>query len=198
MNIKSKSKTNYFTTQEIVFITTMVAFDIGVGMFLKPLLGLTGITAFIRIDMILPLTIIFFTRKWIGKVGTIFVYEFLWALAASFVMPMSFDTPGILKLLPAFIFALVFELLYYYLPKKMNINIWGAALLGSVINQFSLIGIKILLGFPFLNIVKISFIIQTITIFFVAVFAVILSNILDKKFNRKQFSLLYRDIQLNK
>jgi len=196
MNIKNKN--SYFTTQEIVFITTMVAFDIGVGMFLKPLLGLTGLTAFIRIDMILPLTIIFFTRKWINKFGTIFVYEFLWALAASFVMPMSFDTPGILKLLPAFVFAFVFELLYYYLPKKMNFNIWGAAILGSLINQFSLIGVKLALGFPFLNIIKFSFIIQTATLVFIASFAVFLSNKLDKKFNRKEFSLLYRNIQIDK
>ncbi len=196
MNIKNKN--NYFTTQEIVFITTMVAFDIGAGMFLKPLLGLTGITAFIRIDMILPLTIIFFTRKWVGKFGTILVYEFLWALAASFVMPMSFDTPGILKMLPAFVFATTFEVLFYYLPQKNNLNLFGAAVLGSVINQFSLIGVKILLGFPFINIVKISFIVQTVTIIFIAVFSVILTNILYKKFNRKQFSLLYREMQITK
>jgi len=196
--MNTKIKNNYFTTQEIVFVTTMVAFDIGVGMFLKPLLGLTGITAFIRIDMILPLTIIFFTRKWVGKFGTILVYEFLWALSASFVMPMSFDTPGILKMLPAFVFAFTFELLYYYLPKKMNINLWGAAILGSLINQFSLIGVKILLGFPFINIIKISFIIQTITILFIAMFSVLLTNILYKKFNKKQFSLLYREMQITK
>jgi hypothetical protein len=166
-----KIKSNYFTTQEIVFITTMVAFDIAMGMFLKPLLGLTGITAFIRIDMILPLAIIFFTRRWVNKFGTIIVYELLWAIAASFVMPMSFDTPGLLKLLAAFVFSLTFELLYYFLPKKHNINIWVSAILGSILNKVVLLGIKIMLGFPFMNIVKYSFFIQLGTMVFIAMLA---------------------------
>ena len=176
----------------------MVAFDIGSGMFLKPVIGLTGITSFIRIDMILPLTIIFFTRKWVNKFGTIILYEFLWALAASFVMPMTFNTPGIIKLIPAIIFALVFEILFYIFPSKNDFNLWIAAILGSIINRFSLIGVKILLGFPFMNIIKYSFLIQTVTIIFIAAFSVILTQKLYNKFNKKQFALLYREMKISK
>jgi len=189
---------NYFTLQEIIFITTMVAIDIGSGIFMKPLLGALGVTAFIRIDMILPLTIIFFTRKKIGKFGTIILYEFLWAFSASFVMPMSFDTPGILKLLPAFIFAITFEVLFYYLPKKYNINMWGAAIIGVIINQFTLLGVKILLGLPFLNIVKVSFAVQSVSIIGVALFSVYMALLLLRRFSSEKFNLLFRNIDFQK
>ena len=194
----TKQKSSYFITKEIIFISTMVAFDIGSGMFLKPLLGLTGITSFIRLDMILPLTIIFFTRRWVGKFGTIIFYEFLWALVASFVMPTSFDTPGILKILPAFIFAIVFELLYFYLPKKNNFNIYATAIISSVLNKFLLMGVKVILGYPLKNIVIFSFWVQSVTIIFVSIFSIYLSDILYEKFNKKHFSLLYREMDITK
>ena len=188
----------YFTLNEIIFITTMVAIDIATGMFSKPIFGALGITAFVRVDMILPLTIIFFTGDRIGKFGTIILYEFLWAVAASFVMPMSFDTPGMLKLLPAFIFALTFEILFYYLPKRYNINLWGAAIIGVLIHQFTLLGVKLLLGLPFLNIVKVSFIIQSISIIGIAIFSVLITIFLIKHLSNEKFNLLFRSIDFQK
>lgn len=185
---------NNFSTSEIILITTMVAIDISHGIFLKPVMNSTGITNFIKIDMIIPLAIMFLTRKMIDKFGTLIIYEVLWCIASSFIIPFTFDTPGLLKLIPALLFGIVFELLYSFTPKTKSINLWISVIAGNFINKFILLGFKLIMGIPFINIIKAFFMVQLFTSIIVSIIAGFMTLLIYKKLNLNKSNSIYRKL----
>ncbi|MBN2694322.1 hypothetical protein JXR93_06635, partial [bacterium] len=185
-----------FSIEEIIFITSVVAIDLASGVVLKPITSFIGISSIIKIEMIIPFALIFYVRNSIPKFGAIIIYELLWGLGASFLIPMSFKTPGLLKLIPAFMFALTFEILFFALPKRKSLYLWGSAIIGTLLNHVFMGGFKYLMGFPFTSLYKTVFLTQMATYSIVAILALLLSFSLEKKFSRDKLLRRFRTIEL--
>ncbi len=185
-----------FTLEEMIFITSIVAIDLASGVVLKPISSLIGVSSIIKIEMIVPFALIFYVRNSIPKFGAIIIYELLWALGASFLIPMSFKAPGLLKVIPALLFALTFELMFFLLPKRKSIYLWVSAIVGVLLNHIFMGGFKYLMGFPFTSLYQKIFLTQMATYLVVAILALFLSFSLEKRFSKDKLLKKFRTIEI--
>jgi len=137
-----------FTTVELVFIATMIAADFGFGLIVKPLLGASHITDVIRVDLIVPTMLLLVTRLIVDKFGTLILYELLIGMLAMLAWPQSYGVPGPLKL-PLFAAkGLVWDLSMSALRPWLGPRLFVTAILGETVSATAAMGIKVLLGLP--------------------------------------------------
>lgn len=137
-----------FTTVELVFIATMVAADFGLGLVVKPVLDASHIADVIRLDLIVPTMLLLLTRLIVDKFGTLTLYEFLIGILAMLAWPQSYGVPGPLKL-PLFAAkGLVWDLCMSALRPWLPVRLFVTAILGEAASAVAAMGIKLLLGLP--------------------------------------------------
>ena len=103
-------KEKYFTTVEILFLSSMIGLDYAYGMVVGPILSATGVLEVVRIDMIVPVMMMLVTRLVVDKFGTLIIYEFVWGLLAILTKPTSFGgIPAFMKLVPAVAYGLILD-----------------------------------------------------------------------------------------
>jgi hypothetical protein len=137
-----------FTTVELVFIATMIAADFGFGLVIKPLLDASHIADFVRIDLIVPTMLMLLTRLVVDKFGTLTLYEFVIGMLAMLAWPQSYGVPGPLKL-PFFAAkGLVWDLCMSALRPWLGLRLFVTAILGEGASATAAMGIKLLLGLP--------------------------------------------------
>ena len=141
-------KSDYYTTVEILFIASMIGLDFAYGLVVGPILTATGILEFIRLDMIIPVMMMLVTRLVVDKFGTLIIYEFVWVILAILAKPASFGLPGFLKLFPALAYGLILDSCMQLFKSKPYLRLFIAGIAGGTINQFSLLGIRMLFGMP--------------------------------------------------
>ncbi len=145
-----------WTTVQLVFISLMVAADVGMGFIVKPLLGITGLDQVIRLDLILPTAFMILTRLMIGRFGTVLLYELIWGVIATLVMPTSFgNLPGPVKLVPALVNGLILDSLLELFKNRPVVRVAIAAVVGGAAGTASLMLIRVAFGFPWSKVVKI-------------------------------------------
>ena len=145
-----------WTTVQLVFISLMVAADIGIGFIVKPVLGAIGIDQVIRLDLLLPMAFHILARMLIDRFGTVVLYEFIWGVIAMLTMPTSYASlPGPAKLIPALINGLVLDSLLQLFRNKPALRVTVAAVLGGCISMAALMTVRVAFGFPWSKVVKI-------------------------------------------
>ena len=172
MSDTMQTKTKYFNTIEIVFIASMIGLDFAFGLIVRPFLNPTGILEFVRIDMIVPLMMMFTTRLVVDKFGTLILYELIWGILAVAAMPASFGIPGFFKLIPALTYGIILDTCMQIFKDKNYIRLLIAGILGGFVNQCALLGIKLLFGMPLSSFVKILFGVNLFTIFIINIIAI--------------------------
>jgi hypothetical protein len=139
----------------------MVAADIGMGLIVKPVLGIMGIDQIVRLDLVLPTAFLILTRLLIDRFGTVVLYEFLWGVIAMLTMPTSYaSVPGPVKLIPALIDGLVLDSLLELFKSRPLLRVTVAAVVGGIVNTAALMILRLAFGFPWFRIVKILFGVQ--------------------------------------
>ena len=145
-----------WTTVQLVFISLMVAADIGIGFIVKPVLGTVGIDQVIRLDLILPTAFHILARLLIDRFGTVLLYEFIWGVIAMLTMPASYASlPGPAKLIPALINGLVLDSLLQLFKSKPVLRVTLAAVVGGCVSMAALMVVRVTFGFPWSRVVKI-------------------------------------------
>ncbi|MFC1562772.1 hypothetical protein ACFL4Z_01830 [candidate division KSB1 bacterium] len=165
-------KPKYFSTVEIIFLSSMIGLDFALGLIVKPIISASGIGEFIRIDLIVPTVMLLVTRLVIDKFGTLIIYEFVWSTLAVIAMPTSFGLPGFLKIIPAVLYGIILDSFMELFKNRLYIRILIAGVLGGVINQFALVGIRLLFGLPWSEVVQLLLGINIITNLIVSIIAV--------------------------
>jgi len=143
--IKGKS---YFSTVEILFMASMIGLDFAYGLVVGPLLTATGVLEIIRIDMIVPIMMLLVTRLVVDRFGTLIVYEFVWVTLAILARPGAMGLPGFFKFLPALGYGLILDACMSSVRRPLYLRLIIAGVIGGVVNQFSMLGIRILFGMP--------------------------------------------------
>jgi len=150
-----------WTTTQLVFISLMVAADIGMGLIVKPVLGATGIDQVIRLDLIIPTAFHILARLLIDRFGTVLLFELMWGVIAMLTMPTSYaSVPGPAKLIPALINGLLLDSLLGLFRTRPALRVTFAAVVGGCISTAALMAIKVAFGFPWSRVVKILLSIQ--------------------------------------
>ncbi|KPK95736.1 hypothetical protein AMJ80_03940 [bacterium SM23_31] len=173
-------KSKYFSTVEIIFLSSMIGLDFAFGLIVKPILTASGIGEFIRIDLIVPTMMLLITRLVIDKFGTLIIYEFVWSILAVIAMPASFGLPGFLKIIPAVIYGFILDSFMELFKNHLYIRIFVACIIGGIINQFALMGVKLLYGMPWSEVVQLLLGINIATSLIVNIIAVHLTLLVWK------------------
>lgn len=146
----------YFTTVEIVFLSSMIGLDFAYGLVVGPILTATGILELIRVDMVLPVTMMLVTRLVVDKFGTLIVYELAWGILAVLAKPTSFGAiPGFMKIVPAVAYGIVLDSFMQLFPRRLLLRVTVAAVAGGFIYQFVFLGIRLLFGVPWSTAVQV-------------------------------------------
>jgi hypothetical protein len=159
----ARKKSSYFTTVEILFMASMIGLDFAYGLIVGPLLSAAGILEFIRLDMVVPVMMMLTTRLVIDRFGTLIVYEFVWVVLAILAKPSSFGLPGFMKLFPALAYGIILDSLMELFRRNTYLRLFVAGILGGILNQFALFGIRILFGLPWSTAIKVVLGINLIT-----------------------------------
>jgi len=167
-----KLKKNTFTTVEILFMASMIGLDFAYGLIVSPLLNATGILEFIRIDMVIPIMMMLVTRLVVDRFGTLIIYEFIWVVLAILARPSSFGLPGFFKLFPALVYGMILDSCMQLFPRHVYPRLLIAGVIGGVVNQFALFGIRLLFGLPWSSAVKIVVGINILTTIIINLLAV--------------------------
>jgi len=150
-----------WTTTQLVFISLMVAADIGMGLVVKPVLGATGIDQVVRLDLIIPTAFHILARLLVDRFGTVLLYELMWGIIAVLTMPTSYASiPGPAKLIPALINGLLLDSLLQLFKTRPAMRVVFAAVVGGCVSTAALMAIRVAFGFPWSRIVKILLSIQ--------------------------------------
>ena len=165
-------KKNTFTTVEILFMASMIGLDFAYGIIVGPLLSATGVMEFIRLDMIIPIMMMLITRLVVDRFGTLIIYEFVWVVLAILARPSSFGLPGFFKLFPALAYGLILDSCMQLFPRRVYPRILIAGVIGGVVNQFALFGIRMLFGLPWSAAVKIVMGVNILTTIIINLLAV--------------------------
>jgi len=165
-------KKKYYNTIEILFMSSMIGLDFAYGLVVGPILTATGILEIIRIDMIIPIMMMLFTRLVVDKFGTLIIYEFVWVILAIMAKPSSFALPGFLKIIPALAYGLILDSCMQIFRSNLYGRLIAAGIAGGIVNQFILVGIRILFGMPWSNAVKIILGINIVTTAIVNIIAI--------------------------
>lgn len=152
-----------FTTVELVFIATMIAADFGFGVVVKPLLDAAHVTDVIRLDLVVPTMLLLITRLIVDKFGTLVLYEVLIGALAMLAWPQSFGAPGPLKLplfaAKGFIWDLSMSALRPWLVPRLFVT----AIVGEMTSTAAAMGIKILLGLPWVPLTQVLLGVRLVT-----------------------------------
>ena len=170
--MKQSTDRRYFTTVEILFMASMIGLDFAYGLVVGPLLGATGILEFIRLDMIVPIMMMLVTRLVVDRFGTLVIYEFVWVVLAMLARPSSFGLPGFFKLFPALAYGLILDSCMELFPRRIYPRLLIAGVVGGVVNQFALFGIRMLFGLPWSTAVRIVMGINLLTTVAINILAV--------------------------
>ncbi len=165
---KRKGLFKRWTTVQLVFISLLVAADIGMGFIVKPLLGVIGIDRVIRLDLILPTAFYILARLLVDRFGTVLLYELIWGVIAVLTMPTSYaSVPGPVKLIPALISGLMLDSLLQLFKSKPALRVTAAAVVGGSVNMGILMAVRVAFGFPWSKVVQILLGVQMATGLFV-------------------------------
>ena len=178
-------KKNYFTTVEILFLSSMIGLDFAYGMVVGPILSATGILEIIRIDMIIPVMMMLVTRLIVDKFGTLIIYEFVWALLAVMIKPTSFGgIPAFMKLIPAVMYGIILDSLMELFKSRLYVRIMIAGVAGGIVNQFAFLGVRMLFGLPWSRAVQIFLGVNILTNIAVNIIAIHLTYLVWKGVER--------------
>ena len=167
---------SYWSTIQLVFIALMVAADVGQGFVIKPLLGAVGIDEFIRLDLIIPTAFIIVTRLLVDKFGTIVLYEGMWGIIATLIMPTSFGSlPAPVKILGSLSKGLIFDSFMQLFKNRPTLRVLTAAIVGGIIDTAVFTVIRLVFGFPWSKAVQILVGVKTATGVAVSIAAALLA-----------------------
>lgn len=159
-----RAKKPYFTTIEILFLSSMIGLDFAYGLVVVPILSAAGILEVIRIDMFIPVMMMLVTRLTVDRFGTLIVYELVWGLLAVMAKPSSFGIPGFFKLIPALAYGIILDSLMQLFKNRPYPRLLIAGVVGGLVNTVAFLGIRMLFGMPWSTVVKILLGINLITV----------------------------------
>ncbi len=154
----------YFTTVEILFLSSMIGLDFAYGLVVVPILSAAGILEIIRIDMVIPVMMMLVARLTVDRFGTLIVYEIVWGLLAVMAKPASFGIPGFFKLIPALAYGIILDSLMQLLKNRTYPRLLIAGVVGGMVNTAAFLGVRMLFGMPWSTVVKILLGVNLITV----------------------------------
>jgi len=189
MNDRSVKKKPYFTTVEILFLSSMIGLDFVYGMVAGPLLSASGILEVIRIDMVIPVVMMLITRLLVDKFGTLVIYEIVWGILAMLARPASMGgIPAFMKLVPLMAYGLILDSCMELFRDRLYARLLLAGVIGGFVNQFVFMGIRVMFGMPWSTAVKVFLGIQILTNILVNVIAVHLAFLVWRGVERSGWS----------
>lgn len=136
-----------FSMGQIALLASFVSMDFAFGFVMKAALHATGITQFIRVEMIVPTMLLMLAAQSLNRFGTMTLYQVAWATLATVALPGAI-VPGPLKLVPAFCQGLACDLIFYALRGRGRAQIYLTAIVGGLISSMIFMAIRIMLGLP--------------------------------------------------
>ena len=182
-NMTAGRDKSYFSTVEILFMASMIGLDFAYGLVVGPILTATGVLEFIRVDMIVPIMMLLVTRLVVDRFGTLVVYEFVWVMLAILARPGTMGLPGFFKFLPALGYGLILDACMSTVRRPLYLRLLVAGVIGGIVNQFSILGIKMLFGMPWSAAVQVLLGINLLTTVIVNLLGVQLADNDIKKTN---------------
>ena len=153
----SSVRNPYLSTTQTIFLASMIAADFGFGLAVKNLLAPTHILSVVRIDMVVPITLMLVTRKMVDRFGVLLLYEGVWGLFSVFAMPSAFGLPGFLKLIPALSQGLILDSLMSLLRRYHKVRFFISAVCGGFLASAAFFGLRLALGMPWVRVVQLLF-----------------------------------------
>ena len=163
----SSVRNPYLSTTQTIFLASMIAADFGFGLAVKNLLAPTHILSVVRIDMVVPITLMLVTRKMVDRFGVLLLYEGVWGIFSVFAMPSAFGLPGFLKLIPALSQGLILDSLMSLLRRYHKIRFLVSAVCGGCLSSVAFFGLRLALGMPWTRVIEVLFGVQMVTGFVV-------------------------------
>lgn len=171
----------FLTTVQTVFLASMIAADFGFGMVVKNLLLPTHILDIIRLDMVIPITVLLLTRKLVDRFGILSLYEGIWGLFSVFAMPSAFGLPGFVKLIPAISQGIIMDSFMSLFKPFPKIRFLLTSILGGILSTTVYFGLKLALGMPWSTVVKVLFGVQMATNIVVWTISAVIAEVVWKR-----------------
>jgi len=150
-------------TRHWVFIGSMVALDFAAGQLAKSILQASGVGGFIRLDMLIPVTLWMLTRLAVDRFGVLAAYQFAWGMLALFAFPGAI-LPGPLKLIPAVLQGLICDAGFSLLPRCPRARVLVAAGVGALAGKVMIAFLRVqVLGLPWTRVTQTLFGVQALT-----------------------------------
>jgi hypothetical protein len=179
-------------TRQWIFIGSMVALDFSFGFMFKHILSAIGVSKIVNLDMAVPVTLMMLTRLVIDRFGVLTAYELSWAVLAIFGLPNAI-LPGPLKLIPAIVQGLVYDLIFSALRRLPYTRVFAAAILGSLFNKAMVMFLRVwILNLPWANITKTLFGLQEALSILVYALAASLALTIWKRVEKLQITQLLK------
>jgi hypothetical protein len=146
-----------------VFIGSVVALDFAFGLVFKSLIHASGISTFVRLEMIVPVMLWMLTRLIVDRFGVLTAYQLGWASLAIFMLPGAM-LPGPLKLIPALIQGVLHDAVLSLLRRYPRGRIYASAIAGGLLGNAMVMLLRVwVLGLPWSTVTKALFGIQAAT-----------------------------------
>ena len=179
----------YFTTVEILFLSSMIGLDFAYGMVVGPILSASGILEVIRIDMVIPVVMMLVTRLLVDKFGTLVIYEIVWGILAMLARPASMGgIPAFMKLVPLLAYGLILDTCMGLFRDRLYVRLLLAGVVGGIANQFVFLGVRLLFGLPWSAAVQIFLGVNILTNILVNAIAVHLAFLVWRGVERSGWS----------
>ena len=141
----------------------MVALDFAAGQLAKSILQAPGVGGFIRLDMLIPVTLWMLTRLVVDRFGVLAAYQFAWGMLALFAFPGAI-LPGPLKLIPAVLQGLICDAGFSLLPRCPRARVLVAAGVGALAGKVMIAFLRVqVLGLPWTRVTQTLFGVQALT-----------------------------------
>lgn len=170
------------STAQVVFFASMVALDFGWGMVFKTALQLTAIHEVARLEMLVSVMLMTLTRLMIDRFGTLIAFELAWGLLAAAFMPAAGGQPGVMKLVPALVQGVVFDVLFTVLRASLpRARAYLAMICGGLLGPTAAMGVRVALGMPWATATKALFGISLLTSVLINGFGVYLALVVWRR-----------------
>jgi hypothetical protein len=161
--IQTETRAGRLGTRHWVFIGSVVALDFAVGQLSKSLLHASGVTNFVRLDMLLPVVLWMLTRLIVDRFGVLTAYQFAWGTLAIFAFPGAM-LPGPLKLIPAVIQGLLHDAGFSLFRRFPRGRVFVSAIVGGFLSNVAMMLLRVqVLGLPWTKITQALFGMQAVT-----------------------------------
>jgi len=164
------------TARDLALIAALVALDLSLGVVTKHLLGATGMTNALRLDMLVPVALFVIARESIDHFGCLVLYEAAWGILAMLFLPMTV-VPGPLKLVPLLLQGATMDAAFSLTRRLGRLRPHVAVIAGGFVSHVVVFSFRVwVLGLPWSRLTKVLFGVQQLSSVIIGVGGVLLAH----------------------